>query len=595
MNVCTYNFNPAVGKYSIPVIGYSGVQRLIPFNNTSKKGWCPFHKRWEVVTVNGGGYVFACGNPVPATLGLDKQWNNNSFSLYLDKDNLMLTLAERFSWIDVHDGEPYQTNKVNLLIFDICGGKTYTLKNCKLKRIPDELREKIGRVLSSMVEPLFGKALDVGEYDLKDFLKFPTCPNFSRLAPFVDDVQNYQFRKDMNLFKDFCAVMHIRETKSLRKDFSKDPLSILFHAMAQAINFTDANAIKIFVGDAGIRNLLAKRLRFSIVRKSVYLNGTFYELRGHGNFRFNMIDGLRLWVQNALTNKSETVVMKRLIRFLKDTDFDVVKDAVSVYDNNARNLPVAFHERILKEGFTSQMHDQLMRFFDVGDDFAGGYTRNEARVVNKKIEYSPEILRFEDIFRVDSDGFSFDTISSEDMRLNRLMMDEAQKKSGNAEKVARIVLADSGLDASRERSELTSDDDNAPVFDTPDLNQKLVQPEINPKFTIGSELRKRGTVNDMYFVLPRDTDEMYDISANMRNCVGYLYRDKVLEGSAVIVVMIAKNKLVACFEIRRNSKTYVYEIVQAKGPGNRNVKKCYMGVITEWMNRKNLKSACVMF
>jgi len=181
------------------------------------------------------------------------------------------------------------------------------------------------------------------------------------------------------------------------------------------------------------------------------------------------------------------------------------------------------------------------------------------------------------------------------LQLNRLMMAEAQKKSGNAEKAARTVLEDSGLDASRERSELTSDDDNAPVFDTPDLNQKLVQPEISTKFAIGSELRKRGSADDTYFVLPRNTDEMYEISANMRNCVGYLYRDKVLDGSAVIVVMLTKNKFVACFEIRQNYRTYAYEIVQAKGPGNRNIKKCYMGVIKEWMDRKNIKDACAMF
>ncbi len=595
MNVCTYNFNSSVGKYSSPIVGFSGVQRLIPFNNSTKKGWCPFHKRWEVVTMNGGGYVFACGNPVPATLGLDRQWNNNSFSLYLDKDNLMLTLSERFSWIDVHEGSPYQTNKANLLIFDMASGKTYTMENRRLKRIPDELREKIGRVLSSLSESLFGRSLDVCDFGFKNFVKYPSCPNFAFLVPFIDNVQKYQFRMDLNLFKDFCKLMHIRETKSLRKDFNKDPLSILFHAMAQAINFTDANAIKIFVGDAAIRKLLEKRLRFSIVRKSVYLNDTFYELRDHGDFKFNMIDGLRLWVQNALTDKSEIVVMKRLVRFLKETDFDVVKDAVSAYDNNARDLPVAFHERILKEGFTNQMHDQLMQFFHIDDDFFVVPLDDEReRIKNKDIVYRPEILKFEDFFKSEN-NFSVASASSEDLRLNRLMMAEAQKKSGNAEKAARTVLEDSGLDASRERSELTSDDDNAPVFDTPDLNQKLVQPEISTKFTIGSELRKRGSADDTYFVLPRNTDEMYEISANMRNCVGYLYRDKVLDGVAVIVVMLTKNKFVACFEIRQNYKTYAYEIVQAKGPGNRSIKKCYMGVIKEWMDRKNIKDACVMF
>ena len=120
MNVCTYNFDSSVGKYAKSFIGISGAQKLVPFNNTTKKGWCVFHRRWEIVTIGAdSNCYFSCGIQVPSSLALDKKWNNNNFSLFVDKENLVLTIAERHSYIDVHENEIYQINKVNRRIFDM--------------------------------------------------------------------------------------------------------------------------------------------------------------------------------------------------------------------------------------------------------------------------------------------------------------------------------------------------------------------------------------------------------------------------------------------------------------------------------------------
>lgn len=596
MNVCTYYFDSSVGKYKNPVLGDYCVSRLIPFNNKTKKGWCEFHGMWEVVTVGADSrFYFSCGRLVPGSLGFDKCWNKNNFSFFVDRQNLILTLTERNSWIDVHEGGIYQTNDSKTKIFDMRYGKIYSLKNHRLKEIPLELSSNLEKVFANFSKSFFGVELKLGKDSLEEFLKYPSCPKFNRIAGKIDQIEKFQFRNDVNLFKDFCELMHIRESKSLRKDFQKLPESIFFHAMAQSLNFRDPNAIRLLVFNKEILKKFIGKMRFSIIRRSVYVNDTFYTVREHGKYKLNMLDGLRLWVQNALTDKSEIVVMKRLIHFLNETPFDVVKDACEIYDTNARNLPVAFHERILREGLTSQMHDQLVIYFGGGiDDFAGGgYTSNERHVSNTPIEYDDDIMRFEDtVFYEDVDVFLKSMKSSKaDIAKNRLMMKKAAENNDAARNMANMILNEAN-DGKTIDDEFTDDEEKHAGENVPDLDQKFETQEIDSKFEIGKELRKRASLEELnsriYFVLPRTTDELYEISANMRNCVGYLYRDKVLTHKSIIVVAIYKNKFIACMEIKQNERTFAYEVVQASGVANRNIKMRYKGAIEKWKDMKKI-------
>ncbi|MBR4628848.1 MAG: PcfJ domain-containing protein [Treponema sp.] len=594
MNVCTYNFDSSVGKYAKSFIGISGAQKLVPFNNATKKGWCVFHRRWEIVTIGAdSNCYFSCGIQVPSSLALDKKWNNNNFSLFVDKENLVLTIAERHSYIDVHENEIYQINKVNSRIFDMKFGKSYYLRNYRLNSIPAEMLPKVKKILSSFCNGLYGRSLQSADFNIENFLRYPSCPNFTLIGPFVDNIEKFQFRNDINLFNDFCLLMRIRSSKALRKNFQKNPNTLFLHAMAQLINFTDANAIKLFVNDKTIRErfLQTKKyhLRFSIFRRAVYVNNTFYQVNALGNYKFNMIDGLRLWVQNALTNQSEIVVVKRLIGFLKNTAMDIVKDAVEVYDKNARDLPVAFHERILREGFTRQMHDQLMQYFGV-DDFDDGldgfWGEGGTHKSNVEIKYDKDIERFEEIIK--TDYYIEGKYDEAAIAKNRLMMKRAEENRSAAMNGANIVLNESDSE-NRDLNTEFSQDENTENVEVADLEQKLVMPEIDEKFQIGKNIRKRAGKTDACFVLPRSTDELYEISTNMRNCVGYLYRDKVLSGNCVIMVLIVNNKFKGCFEIVQNKKEYYYEIVQASGPGNKTLKSVYESAIKEWMKMKNIK------
>jgi hypothetical protein len=79
-------------------------QFIIPFDNSSKRGWCDFHKRWEYITINSENKMFySCGFQVPANIGLNRNWNKNQYEFLVDTDNFVIRLNEHWSWIDVYD------------------------------------------------------------------------------------------------------------------------------------------------------------------------------------------------------------------------------------------------------------------------------------------------------------------------------------------------------------------------------------------------------------------------------------------------------------------------------------------------------------
>ena len=61
---CSYKYNSLAQCLEKPTSSLTP-QLLIPFNNSTKKGWCDFHKRWELVTIGQDNKMyFSCGLPV---------------------------------------------------------------------------------------------------------------------------------------------------------------------------------------------------------------------------------------------------------------------------------------------------------------------------------------------------------------------------------------------------------------------------------------------------------------------------------------------------------------------------------------------------
>jgi len=575
VNVCSYKYDSIAQKYGNPTIGnFIFPQKLIPFDNKSKKGWCEYHRKWEVVSIfPDGRKFFSCGFEVPANIGLNRDWNKNQVELIVDTDNFILRINERFSWIDVNENEIYQTFRVNSKIIDVRVGTMCHPKNFDLEKVPEEVNEKINKVIASFCKKIYGIELHSNTSDFIDFLKYPTCPNFNKITKKIDCINKYNFRFDLNLFKDFCKLIQIKETKRLRKDFQKDPKLLFLHALAEFIGFTDANAVKPFVESENLYRVFADNLgvlRISLKNRCIYASDSP-----------NLLVGLRLWVQNALTDKSQSIVVKRFIKFFKDTNYSEIKDAVEIYEENARNLPVAFHERILKEGFTTEMHDQLVQFFGNDENDANvGFSRDCEKLGNKEITYDKNVFLFEDwVEGFDEPDYE---ATQESIALNRLMMEKAAKKENT-----------NTLNLDNQNEEIVDDltDFEAVVDDRnvrSEVEEDLTKTEIRD-FSLGTDILKKGKDEDYFFALPRDTDELYEISSKMRNCVGYLYRNKVLDGSSIIVVLIYKNKMKACLEIKQNKATYHYEIVQAKGFANGPISLKYRRAIEDWKKRKNIK------
>lgn len=574
----SYKYNPLKQDLENATISLTP-QVLIPFDNKTKRGWCDFHKRWELITITpDNNMFFSCGLKLPSNIGLNKNWNKNQYEFIIDTDNFLIRVNERWHWIDVYENQIFTTQKVYSKIIDFNNGIMSHPRDYDLKDIPPDINNRIMHVTLGLCKRKFGIDLHAENANIKDFIKYPGCPEFNHIEKKVDNVKSFNFRADLNLFKDFCNLVQLKETKRLRKDFHKKPETILLHALCQYIGFTNSDAIKTLVSDETMYKIFIEddRLRFSIKNRSIYLN--LYQGK-------NVLNGLRLWVQNARTDKSEAVIVKRMIKFFKETEPNVIFDALGVYNRNARNLPVAFHERILKEGFTNQMHDQLVLYFsEDNDDNRWGYRSNAEKVTNQEIEYDEDVLKFEDF--IDSIPELKIKKDYESIKQNRLMMLKAEKMQTNN---SNIQDADETL-VSDDGDDVNTENEIEPVEDM--FEYEKVENESHPQeadFNLGKKVLARGPEDAFFFALPKDTDELYEISTNMRNCVGYLYRNKVLSKTSIIVVLIIHNKMKACMEIKQDYKTYHYKIVQALGPGNAAINRKYFTAIEEWKKRHDIE------
>ncbi len=581
INYCSYKYNPIKQSLENAIFSLTP-QILIPYDNLSKKGWCDFHKRWELVTMTPDNRMFfSCGLPLPSNIGLNKNWNKNQYEILVDTNNFIIRVNERWSWIDVFENQIYSTEKAYSKIIDFNRGIISHPKNFNIVELPPDIQKKIMTITLGLCKRKYGVELHVENVAFKDFIKYPCCPEFSTIASKVDNVRMFNFRSDLNLFKDFCLLVQIKETKRLRKDFHKNPQLLLLHAMAQYLGFTNSDATRIFVNDKVLYRIFIKeeRLRFSIKHRTVYMD------YGYKLEKQSTLNGLRLWVQNARTDKSDSVIVKRLIKFFKDTNLNVICDAIDIYLKNCRNLPVAFHERILKEGFTNQMHDQLVQYFAVeNDDDLFGYNTFNEKVANKKIKYDDDILKFEDFI----DYIPEHVIKKdyESIKQNRLMMLKAEKQQSyntNLNNIEENIVTDDIEDEGHDDNE--ADLEDLFVYETVEAGPTFRA----ANFELGKDIMKKGPADSYFFALPRNTDELYEVSTHMRNCVGYLYKDKVLSNESIIVIMIKNNKMKACIEIKQDERTFHYVIKQALGPGNSCINRKFYKAIEDWKSRHNIE------
>lgn len=544
-----YNYDCLNNRFDPPFCSNTNldIQTFIPFKALSNIAWCNYHRQWENIFVNNYGVngsnsalYFSCGNPIYNHLGHNKKFNLNSFVIEIDDQNLTFIIKQKWSYDEIQDNTEYHIKYVYAKCFDFKNGKIFYPAGYDLKKIPNFIEKQLDSILLNYCKQLYGIEIKRNNAPILDFVRYPTCPNFNGLVPFIDNGKKYDFRNRINLFKDFCSYMKIKETKKLRKAFMKEPKTLLVYAMCYQIGFTDSNAIQFITSnDEFLEKFTGGRmgLRFSMARREVYFYGTFFSYLNAYNC--NLIDSLRLWVQNALTDKSQIIVAKRFMKFMLEEETDIIKDCGEYYLRNARNFPVPFHERILQEGFTREVHDQEMHLYKSSNP-------NE-RI---DIQYSEAERELETV------------ISASEISGSKKAVNQFKKTKAAASVMENGQMGD-------ELKNLVNDEQNQAEVN--DFKQELNMPELESSFDIARKLKKDDiSYNDFYFILPKDTDELFEISENMRNCVGYLYRDKAVNKKCTIAVMMHKNKFAACIELHTHDDLR-YEIVQLKGPMNRSV------------------------
>ena len=77
----------------------------------------------------------------------------------------------------------------------------YHPRDYDIEKIPSDVENRLMNVILSLCKRMFGVQLHVENTNLKDFIKYPCCPEFAAIEKKVDHIKRFYFRADLNLFK----------------------------------------------------------------------------------------------------------------------------------------------------------------------------------------------------------------------------------------------------------------------------------------------------------------------------------------------------------------------------------------------------------
>ena len=86
-------------------------------------------------------------------IGLNKNWNKNQYEFFIDTDNFVIRINERWSWIDVHENQIYSTQKLCSKIIDFNQGIISHPKNFDIEQLPST----VNQILMDIILKLFKK------------------------------------------------------------------------------------------------------------------------------------------------------------------------------------------------------------------------------------------------------------------------------------------------------------------------------------------------------------------------------------------------------------------------------------------------------
>lgn len=528
-----YLYDYCLRKWNVYKTSY--IPSVSIFNTEIKRMWCSKHFEWEKIGYSKDGLLyFSCGNPVNKSVVILGKWSNVGIEVIPDINKLSLEIKVKYMMTEFKKFHLLQKNNVCRWKFNMLTGKSdeyLSISNINDIEIPDFVYQRIQAVLSFFSKIIYGKALGNNSKNrsfvfLKNFVSCPACPPFASLKTFFYDESSGFNRKDINIFNTVCNKVYVKPFKKLRKNLYKNPFSFPVYVLLINMGVTDVNAMEKFLNIVIDDSDFISKIRFE-KGKVKFVLGNFYvgnnaldafdeadfiieaenneaenneaenrevENRNivHWNIEnsgyINCFDVMKVWFSFAKERSCESVVLTKLAKAIKNTDWQIFIDCVQMYYDNRDDTPPALNDMILKESFTEAVHNSYVHIFGARNSPYGkpkGF---------KKIEYKND------------------------------------------------------------------------------------------------EERLETTIDSVHFVLPRNTDDLYYISSIMHNCVGYYYRNKVLDRKSTIITAQYENpktgslSYVACIEIVNNN------IVQALGPCNNSIEEKYKNIISDWQRLKNIGS-----
>ena len=165
--------------------------------------------------------------------------------------------------------------------------------------------------------------------------------------------------------------------------FLDNPSVLYVNIFLSCIGFKDANVFNRYYNNAVLITFLENYLSCNPkLPQAIFLFGE----------NKNMY-ALHKWYENASKNKSDTVCANHLIEPMLNgqTSNDTMKDAFSMYVDNFNHLPEPLKKRILKDGFTEDVHNRMC------EALGRAATRYGSRCKKNKedVKYSEDELKLE--------------------------------------------------------------------------------------------------------------------------------------------------------------------------------------------------------
>ena len=363
--------------------------------------WCDYHERWERFFKDSSDIIhFACGKTLCKATQKENERKLSSIVFTINTATLKLDVSFRTSMPYFSHNKKKIEKKSNVSHFDLYKGLTTIEHNdgkniffdedLDLDIVPDEIQEAIQHYLSLLSKHIFGveckNTYKLCQNGFKHFVKYPSCPPIAKLK---DCFRKYAKRGDLRAFENLCLAFGFKPSKKFRKFFLDNPSVFLVNVFLRCIGFSDANVFNKYYNNAALISFLENNLSCNEkLTQQIFLFG-------ENSYMY----ALHKWYSEGSKKQKDIVCANHLIEALINgrTDIMTLKDALYLYSEYYNRFPEPLKERILREGFNTDVHDRMCEVLGRGqrgrtpqENIAIDYTEEEKAIEGKFELENPE-------------------------------------------------------------------------------------------------------------------------------------------------------------------------------------------------------------